>query len=61
MGHNRLSFMKFEQFFDWSQTCATMLYGNRSVFYESAACYMETAAVLYENVFESMSRPVTVS
>ena len=36
------------------------IYGNRSVLYESAACYMETAAVLYENVFESMSR-ITVS
>ena len=29
--------------------------------YKSAACYMKTSAVLYENVFESMSRPVTVS
>ena len=38
----------------------TVVQGNRSVLYESAACYMETPAVLYENVFESMSRSVTV-
>ena len=46
MGHNRLSFMKFERF-GLVQTCATVLYENRtvlyenrSVLYESAACFM---------------------